>query len=151
MYSNKIIGTKDRILVSDLQEIEEKFKFKFPNSFREHFLLFNAGYPEKSLFKGVDGKEYVVDYFIPVKNENGQSLFKILTLLNDEIIKPNWLIPFADEVSGNLFCFSIRKENNGAIFYYSPEFEYGENPENHVVYLAETLIEFINCLEEYNE
>jgi hypothetical protein len=151
MYSNKILGTKENILEADLQVLEKIFNFIFPASFKNHYLLYNGGYPEKGLHVGNDYNEYVVDYFIPVKNENGRSLFSILPLLNDEKIKPSWLIPFADEEGGNLFCFSISEKDNGAIYYYNHEFEYGDNPENHIVYLAQSLPNFINNLVEYNE
>lgn len=151
MYLNKILGTKDNILETDLQELEKRFNFKFPSTIRDHYLLYNGGYPEKSLYVGNDSKDYVVDYFIPVKNEKGQSQFSILPLLNDEKIMPKWLIPFADEEGGNLFCFSISEKDNGAIYYYNHEFEYGENPENHIMYLSESLPDFINSLVEYDE
>jgi cell wall assembly regulator SMI1 len=151
MYSNKILGTKDNILETDLLELEKRFDFKFPPSIRDHYLLYNGGYPEKSLLVGKNSKEYVVDYFIPIKNEKGQSLFNILPLLNDEKIKPKWLIPFADEEGGNLFCFSISEKDNGAIYYYNHEFEYGENSENHIIYLSKSLPDFINSLVEYDE
>ncbi|WP_088072796.1 SMI1/KNR4 family protein [Gottfriedia luciferensis] len=151
MYSNNILNTKEKILETDLQEIEKGFNFKFPSSFRDHYLLYNGGYPEKSLYVGNDGGEYIVDYFIPVKNENGQDLNKILSLLNDEKIKPVWLIPFADEEGGNLFCFSIREIDNGAIYYYNHEFEYGENPEHHIDFLSESISDFINSLVEYED
>ena len=150
MYLNKILETKDNILETDLQELEKRFNFKFPSSISDYYLLYNGGYPEKSLYIGND-KDYVVDYFIPVKNEKGQSLFSILPLLNDEKIKPKWLIPFADEEGGNLFCFSISEKDNGAIYYYNHEFEYGENPENHIMYLSESLPDFINSLVVYDE
>ncbi|OOE12565.1 SMI1/KNR4 family protein [Fictibacillus arsenicus] len=151
MYSNKILGTKDNILEADLQALEKIFNFIFPSSFKNHYLLYNGGYPEKGLHVGNDYNEYVVDNFIPVKNENGRSLFSFLPLLNDEKIKPSWLIPFADEEGGNLFCFSISEKDNGAIYYYNHEFEYGDNPENHIVYLSQSLPNFINKLVEYNE
>ena len=73
------------------------------------------------------------------------------TVLNSRKI-PNWLIPFADEDGGNLFCFSVREEDYGAIYYYDHEFEYGEDPEDHVTYLAESITIFINSLvEEEND
>jgi hypothetical protein len=151
MYLNKILGTKNEIYVTDLKELEKKFNFMFPQSFIDHYLMYNGGYPEKSLFVGNDGKEYVVDYFIPVKNEKGQSLFTILLLLNDEKIKPRWLIPFADEEGGNLFCFSTNEKDNGAIYYYNHEFEYGDNPEKYIEFISESLLDFINNLVEYDE
>jgi hypothetical protein len=151
LYSNKIIGTKEKIVEDDLYKLQMKYNFKFPSFIREHYLLYNGGYPEKSLFVGGDNQEYVVDYFIPIKNDHGRNLFEVLYLLIDEKIIPNWLIPFADEPGGNLFCFNISEKDNGAIYYYNHEFEYGDNPENHIVYLAESLPNFINALVEYED
>ncbi|WHY79910.1 SMI1/KNR4 family protein [Neobacillus sp. WH10] len=151
MYSNKILGTKANIVETDLLELEKEHKFKFPSTMREHYLLYNGGYPEKSLYVGDESEEYVVDYFIPVKNEKGRNLSGILRLLNDEKVIPNWLIPFADEAGGNLFCFSISEKDNGAIYYYNHEFEYGDNPENLIVCLSESLPDFINSLVECDD
>ncbi|MEI5907327.1 SMI1/KNR4 family protein [Bacillus spongiae] len=150
MYSNKILEKEDDIQESDLEEVEITFGFKFPTSIREHYLMYNGGYPEKSLFVGADNSEHIVEFFIPVKNEE-RSLLSILTLLDDEQIKPVWLIPFADEDGGNLFCFSIREKDNGAIYYYNHEFDYGEDPEDYIEYLSDSLPNFINSLIEYEE
>lgn len=52
------------------------------------------------------------------------------------------------EAVGNLFCFSVREADCGAIYYYNHEFEYGENPEEYVTFLAESITTFINSLVE---
>ena len=49
---------------------------------------------------------------------------------------------------GNLFCFSVRESDFGAIYYYDHEFEYGEDPEEHVTCLAESITVFINSMTE---
>lgn len=65
----------------------------------------------------------------------------------DDGVIPEWLIPFADEDGGgNLFCFSVRGSDFGAVYYYDHEFEYGEDPEEHIAYLAESITAFINAL-----
>lgn len=71
-----------------------------------------------------------------------------MRLLREDEAIPDWLIPFADEDGGNLFCSSVREEDYGAIYYYNHEFEYGENPEEYVTYLAESITIFINSLVE---
>ena len=43
-------------------------------------------------------------------------------------------------------------EDYGAIYYYDHEFEYGEDPGDHVTYLTESITIFINSLvEEEND
>lgn len=100
---------------------------------------------------------------------------KTLELLRvDDDIIPDWLIPFAEEDGGNLFCFSVRESDFGAIYYYDHELsrcfssgdtskkrsvceqfahsklesEYGEDPEEHIIWLAESITAFINALTE---
>ena len=79
---------------------------------------------------------------------------KVLKLLRTDEVIPDWLVPFADEEGGNLFCFSVRETDSGSIYYYDHEFEYGDNPEKHITYLAESMKVFIDslidCEEDFN-
>lgn len=114
--------------------------------------MYNGGYPDKSAYTKEGDILYVVEYFIPIKNYNGgRCLDKVLKVLKDDKIVPKWLIPFADEEGGNLFCYSLRQNELGAIYYYNHEFEYGENPEEHISYISKSLEDFINSLVEYED
>ena len=146
MYDNLILATHKGIEEKDLNNLEKRLHVKMPKAVREHFLTYNGGYPEKPVFVCEDGDMYVVDYFIPIKEEKGQNVEKILKLLRDDKAIPDWLIPFADEEGGNLFCFSVRESDSGSIYYYDHEFEYGDDPEEHVKYLAKSIDIFINSL-----
>jgi len=152
MYNNEILDVEKKITEKDLRHVEQKFKFKYPEEVREHFLMYNGGYPKKAVFNGEGRSTYEVNYFIPIKSKDVEDIRKVLELLRDEEdIIPSWLIPFADDIGGDLFCFSTREIDNGAIYYYSHEFDYGENPEEHITYLAGSLKEFINALVEDEE
>lgn len=146
MYNNIILHTHGKVEEEDLACIEQKFHVKFPAAVREHYLTYNGGYPEKPVFTDKNGNTYNVDWFIPISGRKGRSVEKILVLLREDDAIPEWLIPFADEAGGNLFCFSVRESDCGAIYYYNHEFEYGENPEEHVTFLAESITTFINTL-----
>lgn len=149
-YDTNIIDSKDDIELSDIRALEQMYGFKFPEDVVAHYLQYNGGYPEKSLFiKNED--EYVVNYFIPVKNDeiDGMSLGETLRIVSD--ILPKGLVPFADDESGNLFCFSARPDDFGTIYYFDHEFDYGENPSDHIDYLSESIISFINSLAIYDE
>ena len=73
-----------------------------------------------------------------------------MLILKDENVFPQWLIPLADDEGGNLFCYSLKKNDEGAIYYYNHEFDYGDNPENHITLISTSIIEFITemCEEE---
>ncbi len=125
----------------------KKYKIDIPNEIKIHYLNFNGGYPEKSLLI-VDGVNYVVNYFCSIGCNGGVSVEKILSLLNDKKIFPQWLIPLANDESGNFFCYSVKPESRGKIYYYNHEFEYGEN---NTTYLANNIFDFINALDYYDE
>lgn len=149
MYSNQILCAEGKAKKEDLDRIEQKFHVKIPADVREHCLAYNGGYPEKPIFTDENGNEYSVDLFIPVRDGKKRPMEKTLELLRaDDGVIPEWLIPFAEEDGGNLFCFSVRESDLGAIYYYDHEFEYGEDPEEHITWLAESITAFINALTE---
>ena len=149
MYSNQILCAEGKAKKEDLDRIEQKFHVKIPADVREHCLAYNGGYPEKPIFTDKNGNEYSVDLFIPVRDGKKRPMEKTLELLRaDDDVIPDWLIPFAEEDGGNLFCFSVRESDFGAIYYYDHEFEYGEDPEEHITWLSEAITAFINALTE---
>ncbi len=149
MYSNQILCAEGKAKKEDLDRIEQKFHVKIPADVREHCLAYNGGYPEKPIFTDENGNEYSVDLFIPVRDGKKRPMEKTLELLRaDDGVIPEWLIPFAEEDGGNLFCFSVRESDFGAIYYYDHEFEYGEDPEEHITWLAESITAFISALTE---
>lgn len=148
MYDNQILRAHGKAKAEDLERIEQKFQVKIPATVREHYLAYNGGYSEKPVFTDKSGNAYIVGWFIPICGEKNRSVENTMRLLREDEAIPDWLIPFADEDGGNLFCFSVREEDYGAIYYYDHEFEYGENPEEYVTYLAESITIFINSLVE---
>ena len=152
MYDNPILYTNGNAKKEDLDRIEQKYHVKIPSEIREHCLAYNGGYPENPVFTDKNGNEYSVDLFIPVRDGKKRPMEKTLELLRaDDDVIPDWLIPFAEEDWGNLFCFSVRESDFGAIYYYDHEFEYGEDPEEHITWLAESITAFINALTEDDE
>ncbi|WJE51147.1 SMI1/KNR4 family protein [Bacillus cereus] len=150
-YNNIFKNVKEAISNTDIIKIEQDFSFKFPQEIREHYLLYNGGSPEKCVFIDEDDYEYVVHYFIPINHKNargGGDLESTLNVVRVEKIIPDWLIPFANDPGGDLYCFSIKDGEEGSIYYWSHEYEYGENPEDHVFYLTNSLKTFIDSMVE---
>lgn len=147
MYNNKMINTKKKLTLEDISGFEKKYKFLMPNEVKQHYLLYNGGYPEKPKYIK-DGREYVINYFFSICCGEGLALEKTMRLLDDEKIFPKWLVPFANDEGGNFFCYSIKTGEEGKIYYYNHEFEYGENPEKHIRVLSKSLKSFMNELQE---
>jgi len=151
LYNNEIRKTKKNITIEDILSLEKAYDFIFPNDIRDHYLTYNGGEPQKYIFRDEDGDEYVVQNLIPIKYTNqhgtGDLDFSLKNLRMDEIL-PTWLIPFAKDPSGNLFCFSINKDEEGAIYFWDHEYEFGEDPEEYVIYLTESIKRFIDSMVE---
>ncbi len=147
MFNNAFLDLEPPINELDLDQLEKEYSFSMPTMIRNHILEYNGGYPKKSVFVNDDGETYSVSYFIPVKYGNF-NLEKVLDLLRDDKVFPKWLVPFADDDGGDFFCYSLRNDEIGAIYYYSHEFDYGEDPEQHITYLSPSINDFIDSLIE---
>lgn len=149
---NNFYRTKRALTEDDLKQFETMFNVCMPEKIKNHYLKFNGGYPEKTVFFSKESNEkYIVNYFFSIGVNEGMTIEKTYPLLRDRRIFPMWLVPFADEDGGNLFAYSLRKGEEGAIYYYDHEFEFGENPEDHVVYLSKDIDDFLNSLEFEDE
>lgn len=145
---NLFVNVKKRLTSDDLREFETENNVIMPLKIREHYLRFNGGYPERNVFYSKkDERKYIINYFFSIACGEGLNIEKILPLLRDEKIFPAWLVPLANDEGGNLFAYSLRKGEEGAIYYYSHEFEYGENPEKSIKFLSKDIDTFLNCLD----
>lgn len=123
LYNNNFNNTERQISNNDLMIIEAMYKFTFPKDIREHYLTYNGGEPEKYVLRNGED-EYIVNGFIPIKYnlaKGATNLEFVLEILRKDNILPEWLIPFADDSGGNFYCFSIRKSDEGSIYYWSHE------------------------------
>lgn len=144
---NDFLNTKRKLSDEDIKNFEKNNNIAIPLKIRRHYLKYNGGYPERNVFCTEDGRVYSVNYFYSLGCGEGLAIEKVLTLLRDEKVFPIWLVPLANDEGGNIFAYSIRKEDEGAIYYYSHEFEYGENPEKYIKFISQDIDIFLNSLE----
>ena len=81
MYDNPILYADGTAKKEDLDRIEQKFHVKIPGEMREHYLAYNGGRPERTVFTDKNGDEYFVDLFIPVRERFKRPIEKPLELL----------------------------------------------------------------------
>ena len=117
-----------------------------PKEIKNHYLKFNGGTPQKSLFIK-DGIEYEINYFYSICYGESMLLEKAISLLDNNTF-PKWLIPLADDLGGNIFAYSVRDKDYGCIFFYYHEFDYGENLEDNITLLSDSFSFFYNNLIE---
>lgn len=145
MYNNnEVLDTEKAITNDDIKYIENKYKFSMPEDIKKHYLKYNGGHLQKSMYTTGNGDEFVVSWFIPIKGDRKSlDLDAVLTDLRGDRIIPDWLIPFADEAGGDFYCYSLRKNELGAIYYWAHEFD-------NVAYITKSLEVFLNNMEEFS-
>ena len=158
MYNNKILRTeKSKVTEEDLKEIEKTYNFIFPESFKEHYLMYNGGRPERNMVVNKEDENNLIPftYFYAIKSDEGEkgiNLKKMLkTNFDEDSIFPKWLVRFADDGMGGEYCWSLKKEEYGAIYYWDCDVNLGADPsktDDYAMFLAKTLEEFINSMVE---
>lgn len=148
MINNRFSGTGKNLLESELNDVQKKFAFKFPNEVKEFYLEYNGGEPERYIFVDSDGDIFTVQKFLPIKysNKKNNTIEGYLEDFREDGILPEWLIPFAYDPGGDIYGFSTRTEDNGAIYYWSHECDSDEDPEDYLIKLSDSMYSFINKL-----
>ena len=105
---------------ADIDNVERRFGFKFPNVFRDHYLKQNGGRPKSGRLVGSNGT-FTIDDFFPMKTSAIATLATLEKTLQwlkvDQAIMPEHLFPFAGDPFGNLYCFSVRAKDYGSIYW----------------------------------
>ena len=137
---------------ADLDEIEQRFGFKFPQAFREHYLVHNGGSPDKNRFAGENGR-FIVHDFLPMKRSALVTLDTLETTVQclkiDQQLIPVHLVPFAVDPGGDYYCFCTRQDEEGSIYLY--RMDHFREPERAAEYLAPSLGEFLSGLRKKGE
>jgi hypothetical protein len=111
---SNIRNTLSPLITRDIQEVEERFAFRFPTEVVNFYLQNNGGRPEKDRFIH-EGEMFVVDSFLPIKYGN-PSLTLEATLGRVKQLLPRHLIPIAVGPFGDFFCCSTRDDDVGSIY-----------------------------------
>jgi SMI1-KNR4 cell-wall len=116
--------TSPPLVDSDLDEVELRFGFVFPKAFREHYLKHNGGHPDQHRLTDENGTYSVHDFF-PIKTSAIRTLGTLEKCIQwlkiDQPILPSHLVPFANDSFDNLYCFSTREQDYGAIYWLKME------------------------------
>ena len=145
MVTVKIIDDAPVISNAELDELENRLGFKFPEDLRRHYLRSNGGRPVPNLFLK-DDEYFTVNEFLPIKYGAPGTRFEdtYRDLVQGTELFPKNLLPIASDSAGDYFCYSLEQRKFGAICFYQSD--YYDDPLRAVVYLAISLETFISSL-----
>ncbi|WP_430909500.1 SMI1/KNR4 family protein [Maribacter sp. 2-571] len=150
----EFIDMEEQIDKFQIQELESRLNFKFPEDYTKHLLEYNGGRCIPNVFAFMENGNLTkssVDWFLALHDGEYDSLeneFKVLKI--EEKRMPDTFFPFANDALGNCLCM------NGAdskIYFWDHEKEvdYSESDDNdtsNLYFVAENLNEFISNLTE---
>ena len=141
------LRTSEPINAADIVNIENCLDVEFPDDFKEHYLTYNGGYPEKDSFIWPDGGITTINSFSSMKHKGFVNLENVYNqLILSESYLPKGIVPFAADDGGNMFCISCRNKDYGMIYYCNND-QYNVNEtEECLSAISSSLHDFINNL-----
>ncbi|WP_210642062.1 SMI1/KNR4 family protein [Pseudomonas sp. Tri1] len=118
MLENKFSDYEKAITPADLDHLESVIGKKLPAPFRNHYLKYNGGMPERAYWVSEDFFDPIeVASFRPIAYGEPTLLSTYQLMLKKQVL-PAHLLPFADDLGGNFFCLNL---DSGAISYFTTD------------------------------
>jgi cell wall assembly regulator SMI1 len=118
MIENKFSGSSSAITEADLDHLESAIGKTLPPPFRNHYLKYNGGTPERTYWQDENFEELIeVSVFKPISDGESTVLSTYQLMLEKKVI-PAHLLPFANDWGGNFFCLNL---DTGAVSYFTTD------------------------------
>ncbi|NWA27357.1 SMI1/KNR4 family protein [Pseudomonas gingeri] len=118
MIENTFSNDEAAISPADLDNLESVIGKRLPIPFRDHYLRYNGGVPERTYWLGENFDEPLeVAAFKAIANVSSTLLSTYQSMLKKQVIPPH-LLPFANDWGGNFFCLNL---DSGAISYFTTD------------------------------
>jgi hypothetical protein len=124
------------ININDIQQLEEKLRFKLPDAYGSFLLEFNGGFPSPNIFWiNEDEKESKLSIFFGIAEGKPTDIYE--NYLFDGL--PEGILPIGRDPGGNFICIGILPANSGEIFFLDHE-------TNDVIPIGKDLPSFLDSL-----
>ncbi|AXC53658.1 MULTISPECIES: SMI1/KNR4 family protein [Bacillus] len=131
---------------SQIEEVEEKLKIKFPTDYKEFIKDHNGCSPiNKKVVLFQDSRESINNLLSMGDPTRPIDLLSTIDNVKDRLVDK--IIPFATDAGGNLFCFDYRMSSQEpVIVFWDHEIAY-EDKESSICYVCDSFTELMNKLE----
>ncbi|WP_102422782.1 MULTISPECIES: SMI1/KNR4 family protein [Bacillus amyloliquefaciens group] len=131
---------------SQIEEVEEKLKIKFPTDYRDFIKDHNGCSPiDKKVVLFQNSRESINNLLSIGDPTRPIDLLSTIDNVKDRLVDK--IIPFATDAGGNLFCFDYRMSSQEpAIVFWDHEIAY-EDKESSISYVCDSFTELMNKLE----
>ncbi|MCY9306847.1 SMI1/KNR4 family protein [Bacillus spizizenii] len=131
---------------SQIEEVEEKLKIKFPTDYKEFIKDHNGCSPiDKKVVLFQDSRESINNLLSIGDPTRPIDLLNTIDNVKDRLVDK--IIPFATDAGGNLFCFDYRTSSQQpVIVFWDHEIAY-EDKESSISYVCDSFTELMDKLE----
>ncbi|UGW84616.1 SMI1/KNR4 family protein [Bacillus velezensis] len=131
---------------SQIEEVEEKLKIKFPTDYKDFIKDHNGCSPiDKKVVLFQNSRESINNLLSIGDPTRPIDLLSTIDNVKDRLVDK--IIPFATDAGGNLFCFDYRMSSQEpAIVFWDHEIAY-EDKESSISYVCDSFTELMNKLE----
>jgi hypothetical protein len=135
----------------EIERIERRWGFIFPEEYKSFLLKHNGGFPPiLNMFKFEDGDygDSLVDWFLAIydgKHDNFEHYYEVYKVKEQRLLEN--LVAIAHDPGGNLICLSVVGEDRGAVYFWDHEKEEDVATSRNVRLIAPSFNEFLEKLE----
>jgi len=152
MNKIKISNSSKAIDKKDIEKLEEKYGFTFPEEYKIFLLKNNGGIPSNIYFSTKNGKIFdILTRFFPIDINDEYSLQSEIEEITLEGLLPKELIPIAITVGdSDRVLLSITGKNYGKVYHWNwgAEDEKAEASYEFIEPVADSFNEFLDLLAE---
>ncbi|ERH56121.1 SMI1/KNR4 family protein [Bacillus sp. EKM208B] len=132
---------------SQIEEVEEKLKIKFPTDYRDFIKDHNGCSPiDKKVVLFQNSRESINNLLSIGDPTRPIDLLSTIDNVKDRLVDK--IIPFATDAGGNLFCFDYRMSSQEpAIVFWDHEIAY-EDKKSSISYVCDSFTDLMDKLEE---
>ena len=134
--------TERQLTKAEITAFEQQYEIELPETFKQHYLQYNGGYPPYEYLKGAD-HIFTINGFYPIKYGR-LTIEKLISDYQKSGINLTKAIPFAYDNGGNIYLLSVEKSTCGQVFIMEAESE--DNKKNLLV--AKSFTHFLDSFFE---
>ena len=112
--------TEQQLTKAEITAFEQQYEIELPETFKQHYLQYNGGYPPYEYLKGAD-HIFTINGFYPIKYGR-LPIEKIIKDYKNSGIAFIDMIPFAYDNGGNIYLISIEINTYGYVYIIEVDF-----------------------------
>lgn len=141
------ICENDNVEIKTISKVETILGVKFPKDYIEIAVKNDGGYPKPNRFD-LEGNEEVFGNLLSFDEGDYSNIINTYSDIKDRLIEK--VIPFAEDLFGNMICFDYRNNSQPLIVFWEHEKAFSDKG-SAITHICNNFAELLNMLYETQE